>query len=372
MSPVQEVRASSLAQFMQCFGASLIENQLPNESNDAAAAGTAAGELLREMLEQKTLTPVNVPLVASNGVRFDDEMFKFTRMVASNILAQENMTEILCETRIDFSTRSGVMLRGQYDAAYTIGDMLCIDDLKYGYGIVEVEENWQLLAYAIGEYRRLWMMYKYAPTKIRLRILQPRAYHWQGPFREWTITLEQLMHYLEMIEQRMESFVAGAKTLQTGPKCKYCRASISCPAFITSVSNALEHTMETWQEDNISEQAIAEQLELAKRAAELLKIRMDSLTQLGVIRIREGKSVPGYSMVEKFGHRKWTPNITPEAVKMLTGVDIRVQELMSPAKAENLIKKQEFIDSLTVRPSNGFELKAVDTTKIAEKAFGKR
>lgn len=367
---VKEIRASGLAQIMQCSGPLVLEDQLPNETNEAAEEGTAAGELFQAMLEQKSLAPI-VPTHAKNGVRFDEDMYFYLRPHAEEILSQGH--PVLCETRIDWRSRSGILMRGQYDAAYLdeANETLNVDDLKYGYGIVDVFENWQLLDYSIGEVIRLRSQGK-SIRRLRLRIHQPRAYHAEGSIRAWSITTEQLMEYYERIEKRMEELVAGDKTLRTGSKCKYCKAAPVCPAFNAAVHSALDFTLGTWVQDNMSNEQLASQLVLAERATELLKIRIDSLNQLGVIRVRAGAVIPGRGIKETYGHRKWKKVVDPKAFKILTGVDITETTVMSPAKVEKLGVPEHFIDMLAERPFNGAKLVPMDTAAAAEKVFGKR
>lgn len=367
-----EIRASTMPQIMQCMGPVVLRNLLPNESNDAAMEGTAAGELLQHMLQQRTLSP-QVPLVAGNGVRFSEEMYFFVRPHAEDMLQRSQGKQILCETRIDFMTQAGIHVRGQYDASFYFPETrtLHMEDLKFGFGIVEVEENWQLITYCIGEMARLVREGYACPEKYVLRIHQPRAYHPEGANRVWEITHSQLMRYYQQIEQRFARIMAGDHELQTGPKCRYCRAAPVCPAFNKATHSALDHIMTDWVQDSMSNEVLAKQLEIAERAAELIKIRIDSLNQLGVIRVKQGEIIPGRALEQKYGHRKWKQMVTPESFKALTGVDIRDTVIMSPAKVEKLGVSEDFIDMLTERPMTSVKLTAVDLTNKAEKVFGK-
>lgn len=370
---VQEIRASSLATIMQCVGPVTLKDQLPNELNPAAEAGTAAGELLQAMLEQRNIKP-QVHTHATNGVRFDEDMFFYLTPIAETLLATG--FKILCETRIDFMTYSGILLRGQYDISYydEANRTLYVEDLKYGYGIVNVKENWQLLAYAIGEMARLHREGKVIPEFYVFRIHQPRAWTQEGTTRTWSINHTELMKYHGKIEARFSEIAQGCGSLQTGAGCKYCKASTVCPAFNQAYHNGLDVILNDWTQDNMSEADIAKQLDLANRAVELAKIRIKSLTQLGVMRIKEGKVIPGKKLEDSYGHRKWKHIVTPESFKHLTGVDITKQTLLSPSDAEKIggPKVKKFMEMLTERPFNGVNLVDGDAAADAEKVFGKR
>jgi len=139
------IRCSKLARPMVCAGYSFLQLD-EAEGGPAAKEGTACGEYLQHLLEG---TPI--PAQASNGIYFDDDMKFHTTPIAQDIINRAT-DKVLCETRIDWQTRSGIMIKGQYDAAFVDQrGYLCIEDLKYGWGIVEARENWQLLGYAIGK-----------------------------------------------------------------------------------------------------------------------------------------------------------------------------------------------------------------------------
>lgn len=346
---------------MVCAGYLFLEYYEP-EGGDAAKEGTAAGEYLQYLLENKV-----PPQVASNGVYFDEDMKFYTGHIDEDIKSRA-ATPVLCETRIDWQTRSGVWIRGQYDAAF-VDDKgrLCIEDLKYGWGIVEVFENWQLLGYAIGEVMRRGQAFEY----ISLKIHQPRPHHEDGPTREWLLTYSELLAYKEKIEARFEEIIVnGKRDLQTSDKCKYCPAAAeSCPAFSRLFYRALEVSTEFFQ-DSLTNDELSKQLDQIKRAQEVIKIKHDSLVELGAERIRRGQIIPNYVQSNKYGNRQWKPNVTPEVLKFLTGKEIVEKSIMSPAKAEKLGISKELIKQYCESKFAGVTLERKDATVIGNNIFG--
>lgn len=345
---------------MVCAGFMYLDVEEP-EAGEPAREGTACGELL-----ERKLTGVPLGVSASNGVYFNDDMHFYTTPIAEDMLNRAK-TPVLCETRIDWQTRSGIWIRGQYDAAF-VDDRgyLCIEDLKYGWGIVEVKENWQLLGYAIGEVIRRGQGF----THISLKIHQPRPHHEDGSTREWLITYSQLIEYKEKIEARMQELANGRKDFQTSDKCKYCKgAAEACPAFSRLFYRALEVSTEFVQ-DSLTDQEIAQQLDHVKRAEEVIKIKKDSLVELGVSRIKKGRIIPNYAMVQSHGHRAWKPGVSPDSIKALTGRNVIEETFMSPAKAEKLGVKKELLSQLTVTPFTGMKLEKKNATDIGNKIFG--
>ena len=356
---ITEIRASQLARPMVCAGFLSLDLP-PQPEHEAAREGTAAGEYL-----ERLLTKQEMPTQARNGVYFDNDMKFYTEPIAKEILSKAE--KVTCEQRIDWGTRSGIKIKGSYDISFTCGDTLYIDDLKYGWGIVEPFENWQLLAYAIGEVIRLGKAF---PT-IVMRIHQPRPHHENGSTREWKVTYNELLEYKEKIEVRMDQLAAGLKTLTTSDKCKYCSgAAEACPAFTRLFNRALEITTEFTQ-DQIGEEELARQMDHAGRAQEVIKIKLDSLNQLALDRIAQGKIIPGYIAEESYGNRAWKPGVSPEVFLTLTGHKVTEEVMLSPAKVEKLGIPKEFLNELTERFFKGRKLNRKSAGVKADGVFGK-
>lgn len=355
-----EIRCSQLARPMACAGFTSFKDLPVQESGPAAEEGTACGELLERLLLNK-----EIPAQAKNGVYFDNDMRFYTKPIVEEINANRQ-TDVLCEQRIDWRTRSGIWIRGSYDISFVRNGALYIDDLKYGWGIIEVKDNWQLLGYAIGEVIRRGVAFE----KIVLRIHQPRPHHEDGTTREWVLSYNELLAYKEKIDSRMDELAAGQNNLSTGPHCRYCPAAAeACPAFNRIFNRGLEVSTEFVQ-DAINEEQLARQLDHAYRAADAIKIKLDSLNQLAVSRVKAGKIVPGYITEESYGDRKWKADISPEVVKSLTGKDITEKIMLSPAKAEKMGVPKDFVNKLVDRHFIGQKLVKKNATKVADKIFG--
>jgi len=347
---------------MTCAG-SLFFDLPPQPSNPAAEEGTAAGELLAHLLLKKEPELTR----ASNGVDIDDEMRFFIKPIAEEILSKAD-GEIRCEQRIDWKTRSGIVIAGSYDVSYVQGGKLIVEDLKYGYGIVEVKENWQLLGYVIGEIIRRGVAFE----RVVLKIQQPRPHHEEGPVREWELSYEQVLEYKEQIESRMDKIASGFSELVTSDKCKYCPATAeACTAFNRSVFHGIDYVLRQAQQDQINEKEIAHQLDLLDRTTEILKIKYDSLKQLAIDRMSNGKIIPNYMTEPSYGDRQWKKNISPEVIKTLTGKDITEVKMMSPAQAEKIGVPKDLVKTYVDRHFKGNKLVRKDITALGNKIFGK-
>lgn len=104
------------------------------------------------------------------------------------------------------------------------GSHLDIVDLKYGAGIaVDAEDNKQMKYYGVG------MIEQVRPDTITLHIVQPRAFHPDGPIRTHTLTFEELVTWRdeELIPAMVRAEIDG--TLRAGEWCRFCPAKIVCP-----------------------------------------------------------------------------------------------------------------------------------------------
>ena len=346
---------------MSCAG-SLFFCDLPEEqTNEAAKEGTAAGEYLEHILNHRT-----PPTHAKNGVQFDDDM-KFYGNALFNEIESFRTSPVVTEQKVDWKTKSGITITGTYDFSFYRDGVLYVDDYKYGWGIVEPKENWQLIAYGIG--RVLQLEGVMAINRVVLRIHQPRPHHEEGSTREWALTKSELWNYKEQIENRMAAISNGESNLVTGPQCKYCPAASSCPAFSKAFYNGLE-VVHDFVQDNINNQELSNQLDLLSRASELVKIKTSSLETLAVDRIKKGQLVPNYITEDRIGDRKWKKDMTPDLIKMMTGKDILEQVVLSPAKAEKIGVAKQLIASMVERPFLGQKLKRIDSIKKGNEIFG--
>lgn len=353
---VTEIRCSSLHRPMQCLGSLSLENLLVQEAGQPAKDGTACGELLSEMIRQCTPKP-KIGATASNGTFLDQDMWYHAQDTYNTILQRAQGNRIETEERIDWvAVPDKLKIRGQFDISFAVGDTLHIEDLKYGYGIVDVKENWQLLGYAIGQTIRLAQLHLYTPKYINLTIHQPRPYHEDGRVRSWIITYEELVNYCNQIAARMINLITGDRTLSTSKACKYCEGASVCPALNRSANKAMDTVLGEWNEKVLTNAEVAEQYELLQRAHELLELRMKSVEQLAISRIQSNQIIPGYAFEMAFGDRKWKSNVTAESIHALTGVQILKTEIMSPNQAEKAGVSKKLTTHLTEKPSKGVKL----------------
>jgi hypothetical protein len=251
---------SGSKKWMACPGSITLEELMPPETSIYADEGTAchtvAARCLTEHYPATKWVGHDIPVNAANEdprfVEFTEEMAELVQEYVNAVKFSSIGCEYWVETRVEFSEYVGVP--GQFGTAdfacYNADDKeLQVDDAKFGHREVGVEENSQLMFYALGMYGRLELSHDI--QNIRLRIHQPKVR--EGPI-EWTCTLEELLAFGKRAWDRAQLVELAAeqwkrihmlppdhaelddwygKFLNPNPnedECAFCRAMATCPA----------------------------------------------------------------------------------------------------------------------------------------------
>lgn len=360
MRELTKVTASNLERLMLCAGSLRFEDVIKLPQSDDAKDGDLFEELLISMYYGKPQER------SKSGEIFTKEMHIHANRMLPHIPAN-SVSQFVCNW---VTQHTGVQMSNRLDF-YSIDEAtntLYITDVKFGYGIVEVEKNWQMIDYGIGVVINL----KRAFSKIVFRIIQPRSHHEDGPVRDWTITYKELLAFKDQIEARILECKNGNTELVTGNHCRFCKAgdSFVCPAKNKAFNNAVSVVMTEIKQDYLTEQDISELLDLYEKVKNIFKIQEKSLGELAKHRIRSNKLIPNYTTVDSYGHTKWNPEATAEAIEAVTGCSAKVVETMSPSEFQNTYNLPEMlIKGLTHRPYNGTNLKRKNAGEIADKVF---
>lgn len=344
--------ATELNRFMACNGFRLLGGVPPfNPVSELADEGNAAHWYI-----EQTFKGVNVlGQKAPNGVFITDDM-------VDN--CSEYLTDIQGVGNVEIDTSysgNNWEIRGRADHIYSEGKTLVVSDFKYGWKIIEPEMNWTLISHAIASCSA-------DINKIVFRIYQPRPFHPLGSKREWVINIEELA---TLKTQLTNTLANPSNVVKSGSQCYKCQSISQCPASQLATMNAVD-VAETAFNSELSDDRLSWMLENLRRAQEVIKQAYDAYEDLALHRLKAGKSLKGYSIQASLGNNTWTDTLDPEFVKMLTGVDITTQKLITPAQAKKAGVDENIIKLCTYRPDNGLKLVKVDENKKAEKLFGKK
>jgi hypothetical protein len=346
----------------------------PNLGSSYAVQGTAAHEVaatcLREKWQAIELLDRTIEVTAGYQVAgephvekilCDEEMVAGVQMyldLCAEEAAGDSLTFI--EHRVDlrqFDPEFGEPMFGTCDfGAYRRHDRtLVVIDLKYGQGVVvEVEGKPQTRYYALG--LLLDPALADAPIeRVEVVICQPRAWHPDGPIRRECLSADELIAWADTV-----LLPAARRTLDpeaplvAGEHCMFCPAASDCEERRrVELSNAMvafddldavpARDAAPPPIDSLTPEQRARLLEVSDRIMAWLKdFREDCFRRLN----EEPGSIPGWKIVGRKGHRRWTGE-TPEETAARLAFEFGVPpaecwgkpRLKSPAQIETTIRK---------------------------------
>lgn len=277
----------------------------------------------------------------------------------------------------------GIDLFGTADciAYHPITGKLVIADLKFGKGIaVEAAGNPQFLYYGAGALSPDLLNYAlrahghaalpdgWTPTEVDTVVIQPRAYHPDGPIREAHYTGAEVKDWARttLYDGVKTAINDKGKTLVPGEHCRFCPALAHCPA-------AEKHTLDAAREafknaplvnvpdaaggdpDAAPVQALAALPDTHisdKKLSELLdkiaviKPYFAALEKLAEDRLAAARPVPGWKLIPTQTRRVWADD-EPQIVSALFNAGLAPGQytetrLRTPAQTEKLIGKAKF------------------------------
>lgn len=345
------IYADNLPRFMQCGGSRVMPADFDNrEPGDQTVRNEGnATHWFAQQVEQGRITlqhAMTTPTVAPNGVLLTSEMIEHV----GDYVASFGPGESECETSWRGLTGdTHYQIAGRSDRVEWDGVTVRVRDFKYGWRIIEPDENWTLISHAIGFIERCGI----TSCNIELIIHQPRPYHPEGKVREWRTNYAQLQRYKAQIVARIAE---GPQTLETGPLCGTCHAAASCPAYRKSGYNAIDAIENSVFSDTISDTLLDHELRTLEYAESVLADRKAALSELAQHRIRNGAVVGEYQMQERYGNRAWNPTLTPDLLAALTGKNLTKPGTVTPAQAEKLGVPKNVVETLSHRPMIGTKL----------------
>ena len=223
---------------------------------------------------------------------------------------------------------------GMVGVADAIVDGRHIIDFKYGEGPVEVDSNWQLLCYA-------WALPPQEDYK--LTIVQPRAYHPEGPIRSRYVTRAELRRY---VAQMMGASLGG--DLRTGSHCRNCVVRPHCPALRGDVSAQVDHLAVAAELDSLPLDAAGRELARILQAEKLLGYRRAALEATLEQALRSGSAVDGWTMKGGRGSREWT--VAEEEILALgEAIGIDLATAVSVAQAEKRKVPKQIVEQYSIK-----------------------
>jgi hypothetical protein len=376
---------SAAKRWLNCpASVALIEKLPPQRAGYAAAEGTVAHALHEEYhdgkIDELQLVAKIGTVVVCEGheVEITEEMVdsavEYNEAIASDIETlkrADRPAPVIHKTEAKVSAAASIdpECKGTADKiVYQRGNKLIVRDLKYGRGVVEVEENEQMSVYAVAamDSEAGW-----AFDSVELVVDQPRAKHEDGRERRWTTTPAALKEFAARAKAAAAETRNPKAELKAGPWCQstFCPVRTKCPAvhkqaqesamvaFDTPIPTLLPEQMKSQEKRNVAFVAMRlpgvrlmsdAQVVDAFRWKEAVNGFFDAIEESLRERIlANGARIEGVKLVDGRSNRAW---VNEEEVAQRWGERAWERKLLSPAKMEAIVGKKAGVDEMTYKP----------------------
>jgi len=352
---------SSMARIVQCEGSLAMSALYPEPDDDTDSRdGTAAHWVFAELMAGRTVAEGQI---APNGVVLDDEMIDGAQLMVDTLQAADPGGWVI-EQPVTIPAVHP-MCWGTPDAYKwrVPSARLHVADFKFGHGLVEVFENWQLMAYAIG----LLEPVKHLPGIIvHLTIVQPRCHHREGHVRTWSTTSGALRAYANIMASKAEAAMGATPATHTGPECMHCPGRHACTTLQRAGLMVCDVVGKTEPLSLTAEQA-GQELRRLTYASNLLKARRTGLEQQVLSALRVGVRVSHWHIENGQGREHWKDPGQALAMGSLLGLPLaKPPAPITPSQARKLgLDTAGFTERLT-----GEAKLVADDPIAARKVFG--
>lgn len=323
MSAHSVLAPSSAGRIVQCPGSVTMGQAYP-EAGDSPDAmdGVAAHWACSEMLEGRL---VEVGQQAPNGVFLTEEMVEAADLyfddVATTLAAHGlKTTDAAIEAAVSIPAVHELCWGTPDARAWVPGRTLYLWDFKFGHRIVDVFENWQLIAYVSGCLSGVNLNDQ--EVTVVARIVQPRAYHRDGPIREWRFNGADIRAHVNILRNAAHQALAPNPQTRVGPYCRDCTARHACVTLQRAALSACDVAGDA-QPFDLPTAAMGTELRYLKRAAAILDARISGLEEQALARAKRGELVPGWRVAQGLGRERWKQPATEViAVAGMLGVNV--------------------------------------------------
>lgn len=334
--------ASSSERWQNCPGSVALCETVPYQEGGAAAnEGTAAHALAEKVFRESPNAFYYIGKEHLLGDEFNKHGIKCTKDMATHVQAYVDFVrnkareldgELVIEKRFHLS-HIHPLLFGTADAVIVVPfQEIWVIDFKYGVNhVVEVEENLQLMYYAVGAAMGEDF------DKVTICVVQPRAEHENGSIRTWECSPSDLRNYAKKLRQRaLETEKEGAP-LNPGKWCTWCAAAGVCPALHRAAVVAAQTDFDDPQLPVI-ERLTDAQIAQVVRYASMFEKWFEAVKKYAREKAAEGRVIEGLKVVAGRGSRVWINEETAkDYLKAKLGDAAYKVTLLSVAQAEELL-----------------------------------
>jgi hypothetical protein len=273
-------------------------------------------------------------------VDVDEDMIESIESYLASLRAKIEPGDIvLIEQKVPIGRFTGEEgATGTADAIIIKPRTLHVDDYKSGFHLIEPEQNWQGMMYALGALDEYELIQEF--DEIVITIHQPE----HGPPRSWSTTPAELRKFeVRVAKAALKVRMAGLDDLPpsdpqwqqdflktSNDGCRYCPARATCPALKAEVDAAVAQEFDDLTDDGLG--ASMSMIERVEAWAKAVRAEVER-------RLLSRKPVPGFKLVTgRRGPRKWSGEVDELLVAHLADKAYE-KKLISPTTAEKLLKK---------------------------------
>lgn len=334
---------SSAARWIACPPSVRLCEQFEDVESEYAKEGSLAHEIA-ELKVRKLIDPglTSRKFTAAMKKLKEKELYQeeiqgytdeYVEFIQEQMYSYPTTPHIAVEQKVDFSeyVPDGF---GTADCILIANDTLHIIDFKYGKGVpVSVENNKQLLLYALGAYLAYEMIFPIA--HIKMSIVQPRL----ANIDTWECSLDYLLEFAKIAQEKATMALKGEGDFNCGEHCKFCKAKAICKERANVNLELAKYEFKA--ADQLTLEEIGEILEKAKDLAKWA----EDLKEYALSESLKGNEVPGWKAVNGRGSRSFKN--TDEAIKVLVDNGIAEELLyerkyLTLAQMEKTVGKKEF------------------------------
>jgi hypothetical protein len=359
MSNYLSLPPSSAARRMQCPGSRKLESALPYVSNPAAEEGTVAHQVAADRFKNIIYTTD----AQINNIPVSQDMIDGAELYYNNVMSRyDGITQLRVEEKLQLNAIHPAM-RGIIDCWFYSNNILYIYDYKFGFGYVEVYENWQLIAYAAGVLSLLALQ-NIKVNAVILVIVQPRCYI-GDPIRQWYIPIADIQQYIDSLKQSELKSLSEDAELVPGKECKYCRAKGVCPALKNEAAAIVESTY-SQRPDTSTPASVGVELSILQDAKSLLDCRILGLEEIAKSMLMSGQQVANFELKNARGNQVWKADTEElKTISELIGINLKKpDDFITPKQAIKKGADAELINSLSEIIPGELKISRIDQNEI--------
>lgn len=367
--------ASKAKQWLSCPGSIKLSEKAPKQlASEYADEGTMAHEFAEHIL-QKNLTKEKAKAIKTfKGKEVPKEMpdhvFVYVDYIRNLKAEIGDGAEFLMEQKFHLKhIHPDLYGTSDYSIKEEFGRLVVID-FKYGAGVaVDVEENEQLLYYALGA------AYGGTYSEVELVIVQPRADHSDGPIRSWKTDMNRLTEFAKILKAGALATQEENATLKDGDHCRWCAAKAICPllkekAIQTAQTDFKDPVLNLPSIETLTDEQVVNVVKFQSQ----IENWFESVKDFALLRLMNGEKIDGLKMVAKRATRKWINE--DEARRDLFekhGERIYEKKFLSPSAAEKVLGKDSILglcESVSSGPTIAHESDRRKALSSAKDDFG--